>query len=49
MTPFGYQTNLMIMAPGGYEFRDYVRFGSPLTVLVGIVSVAIAPLVWPFI
>ena len=48
MTPFGYQTNLMIMGPGGYEFRDYVRFGAPLTVLVGCVAVAIAPFAWPF-
>jgi di/tricarboxylate transporter len=48
MTPFGYQTNLMIMGPGGYEFADYVRFGSPLTVLVGCVAVTMAPLVWPF-
>lgn len=45
-TPIGYQTNLMVYGPGGYRFKDYLYFGAPLTILVGIVTVAIAPLVW---
>jgi di/tricarboxylate transporter len=48
-TPFGYQTNLMIMGPGGYRFKDYVRFGSPLTAIVGTVAVTLTPLVWHFV
>jgi len=24
-TPIGYQTNLMVQAPGGYQFIDYVK------------------------
>lgn len=48
MTPTGYQTNLMVMGPGGYRFMDYVRFGAPLSLLVGIVAIAIIPLVWSF-
>jgi di/tricarboxylate transporter len=47
-TPVGYQTNLMVYGPGGYTFRDYVRIGVPLTVLAGIVSVVVIPLVWRF-
>jgi len=47
-TPIGYQTNLMVYGAGGYRFKDYVYFGTPLTVLVGIVTVAITPLVWHF-
>ncbi|KAH9260910.1 hypothetical protein BASA82_001075 [Batrachochytrium salamandrivorans] len=27
MTPFGYQTNLMVMEPGYYVFYDYVKYG----------------------
>ncbi len=27
ITPFGYQTNLMVFGPGGYKFIDYTRFG----------------------
>ena len=43
-TPIGYQTNLMVMGPGGYRFMDFVRFGGPLTVLSGIVAVTAASL-----
>jgi di/tricarboxylate transporter len=47
-TPIGYQTNLMVYGTGGYRFSDYLRIGIPLTVLVGCVTVLLAPLVWPF-
>jgi len=33
LTPIGYQTNLMVYGPGGYNFKDYFRFGFPLTVI----------------
>ena len=33
LTPIGYQTNLMVYGPGGYNFKDYFRFGLPLTVI----------------
>jgi len=33
-TPFGYQTNLLVMAAGGYKFSDFVRAGIPLTLLM---------------
>ncbi len=46
-TPIGYQTNLMVYGPGGYRFGDYIRFGLPLTLLVGLLVVALAPLIWP--
>ena len=29
-SPFGYQTNLMVYGPGGYVFKDFVRFGLPM-------------------
>ncbi len=48
-TPIGYQTNLMVYGPGGYRFGDYVKIGVPLDILIGIVSVLLAPLVWPFV
>jgi di/tricarboxylate transporter len=47
-TPLGYQTNLMVYGPGGYRFSDYARIGLPLNVLLGAVTVVLAPLVWPF-
>ncbi|MFC3880954.1 SLC13 family permease [Algoriphagus namhaensis] len=36
MTPIGYQTNLMVMGPGGYKFSDYTRIGLPLTFIYSI-------------
>src|SRR5690606_19967211 len=48
MTPLGYQTNLMVMGPGGYRFTDYLRIGVPMSLLAGAVSITLIPLVWPF-
>ena len=45
-TPIGYQTNLMVLNVGGYRFTDFLRIGLPLTILVGLVTVALVPLVW---
>lgn len=33
-TPIAYQTNLLIMSEGGYDFGDYVRAGAPLVALM---------------
>ena len=33
-TPIAYQSNLLIMSEGGYEFSDYVRAGVPLVALM---------------
>ncbi len=41
MTPIGYQTNLMIYGPGGYRFRDFLRVGTPLTILYGVVTILV--------
>ena len=38
-SPLSYQTNLMVYGPGGYRFRDYVKFGLPLQLAVGIIAV----------
>jgi di/tricarboxylate transporter len=47
-TPIGYQTNLMVYGPGGYRFSDYLKIGVPLDLLIGVVTVALAPLAFPF-
>ncbi|HUY91224.1 MAG TPA: SLC13 family permease, partial [Pirellulales bacterium] len=47
-TPIGYQTNLMVYGPGGYRFTDYLRVGVPLDLLIGVITVILAPLIWPF-
>ncbi len=40
-TPYGYQCNLMVYSPGGYNFMDYIKFGVPLQIVCAIFTVAI--------
>ncbi|MGE0847329.1 MAG: SLC13 family permease [Flavobacteriaceae bacterium] len=42
-TPIGYQTNLLVMAPGHYTFTDFLRAGAPLTLLLWLVFTFAAP------
>lgn len=36
VTPMAYQTNLLVMNVAGYTFRDFVRVGAPLFVLMWV-------------
>ena len=47
-TPMGYQTNLLVYGPGGYNYRDFVSFGLPLNILIGVIACWLIPLIWPF-
>jgi di/tricarboxylate transporter len=35
------------MSPGGYKFRDYVKVGLPMTVMLFIVVMIVLPIFWP--
>jgi len=41
LTPFGYQTNLMVFGPGRYRFLDVIRYGAGLTVLLTLLIPAL--------
>jgi di/tricarboxylate transporter len=38
ITPFSYQTNLLVYGPGGYNLKDFVRIGAPVTLIYLIVA-----------
>ena len=48
MTPFGYQTNLMVMSPGAYRSRDYFRLGAPVSLVYLVTCAYLLPVFYPF-
>jgi len=45
--PMGYQTSLMIYGPGGYRFKDFVRMGIALDLLLAALALWLIPQFWP--
>lgn len=45
-TPFGYQTNLLVLTAGGYKFGDFVRAGVPLTLVMWLGFSIVLPLLY---
>lgn len=43
-TPIAYQTNLLVMTPGHYKFKDFIRVGGPLIIFIWIVYTVAAPI-----
>lgn len=41
-SPIGYQTNLLVMGPGHYRFRDFLKAGVPLVILMWISFMGVA-------
>ena len=48
ITPYGYQTNLMVMSPGRYTLGDFVRAGLPVALLYQAICLVAVPLFFPF-
>lgn len=48
LSPVAHQANAMVMGPGGYRYRDFLRVGVPLALLTGTASVLLIPVWWPF-
>lgn len=45
-TPFGYQTNLLVLSAGGYKFPDFMRAGVPLTGLMWLGFSIVLPILY---
>ncbi len=41
MSPFGYQTNLLIYGPGGYKVVDFLKIGTPMQLILWIFTTLI--------
>ena len=47
LTPLGYQTNLLVFGPGGYQFKDFIKIGLPLRISFIILAAAFIPYFYP--
>ena len=47
--PIGYQTSLMIYGPGGYRFKDFVRMGVALDLILAVLALWLIPRFWPLV
>ncbi|CAD6363995.1 SLC13 family permease [Shewanella putrefaciens] len=48
ISPYGYQTNLMVFNAGNYRFSDFVRLGLPLSVQYSLIVIFMVPIIFPF-
>jgi di/tricarboxylate transporter len=46
LTPIGHHGNLLVYGPENYQFSDFVKVGTPLTVFNGLAVAVFAPLIW---
>ncbi|MFP4598132.1 MAG: SLC13 family permease [Persicimonas sp.] len=47
ITPIGYQTNTLVYGAGQYKFVDFIKVGTPLTIILAIIAVIFLPIFWP--
>ena len=48
ISPYGYQTNLMVFSAGKYEITDYLKIGIPMSIMYSIIVLLTVPIFFPF-
>nr|WP_269808754.1 SLC13 family permease [Enterovibrio nigricans] len=48
LSPFGYQTNLMVYSAGRYKPLDYLKAGLPLSLCYGLGVIVLVPIMFPW-
>lgn len=48
ISPYGYQTNLLVFSVGNYKLRDYLRIGLPISIVYSVVVLTLIPILFPF-
>jgi di/tricarboxylate transporter len=48
ISPYGYQTNLMVYNAGNYKLIDFVKFGLPVSITYSLAVILMVPVVFPF-
>ncbi|MBP3140873.1 SLC13 family permease [Aliivibrio fischeri] len=48
ISPYGYQTNLLVFSVGDYTLLDYVKVGLPMSIIYSVLVLALIPYFFPF-
>ncbi|RJG47587.1 SLC13 family permease [Motilimonas pumila] len=48
ISPYGYQTNLMVYSAGNYRLKDYLKIGIPVSVAYSATVLTTIPIFFPF-
>ena len=48
ISPYGYQTNVMVFNAGNYSIKDFIKVGVPVSITYSVVVLYMIPLVFPF-
>ena len=48
ISPYGYQTNLMVYSAGNYRLTDYLKLGVPTSIVYSLVVLFMIPYIFPF-
>ncbi len=48
ISPYGYQTNVMVYNAGNYQLKDFVKFGLPISFVYSLTVMLMIPFIFPF-